>query len=146
MNVIKKCLIILCLLLPLPGIAYAPQISPIQGDTPDSAVSAYYVTKDPYIREIVDFLATCESGNRSNIRILDTNNKYSYGLLQFQAETFMGYGFGYKLLPQAERGEYMNLIYDGEFQKSVAYKMLEEDIHNVRHWTICAQRGGYITI
>ena len=143
MNVIKLC-ITLCLLLPLPGITNAPQISPIQGDTPDSAVSAYYVTKDPYIREIVAHLATCESGNRSDIRILDTNNKYSYGLLQFQAETFTGYGYGYKLLPQAEKGEYMNLIYDGEFQKSVAYKMLEEDINNVRHWTVCAQRGGYL--
>ena len=136
--------ILLFAIVAVPNMPITSQISPIQGDTPDSAVSAYYVTKDPHIREIVAHLATCESGNRSDIRIVDTNGLYSYGLLQFQAETFMGYGYGYKLLPQAEKGEYMNLIYDGEFQKAVAYKMLEEDINNVKHWTICAQRGGYL--
>ncbi len=44
-------------------------------------------------------LSQCESQQRSDITVLDTNNKFSYGLLQFQLATFMKFGKIYEVLP-----------------------------------------------
>ncbi len=48
----------------------------------------------------LEILADKESGNRADIRVLDTNGKYSYGCLQFQMETWLGFG---------KAGEYLQL-------------------------------------
>ena len=84
-------------------------------------------------------LAWCESSNRSNIVILDTNGKYSYGLLQFQEATWIYYMEKYNLAPFAERGELMNLIYDDYTQTKLATLILEEK-GAWRNWFNCLKR------
>ena len=41
--------------------------------------------------EWLDKLSFCESSNRVNLKTLDTNNHYSYGLYQFQIRTWLNY-------------------------------------------------------
>ena len=86
------------------------------------------------LRHWIERLALAESSNTATITILDVNNKHSYGCLQFQEQTFIGYVKRYKLLPEAEDGEIMNQIYDCPFQKDLAGRMIQEDYDNWRHW------------
>lgn len=39
------------------------------------------------MERLLDCMSFLESGNRDHLVILDTNNKYSYGILQFQIDT-----------------------------------------------------------
>lgn len=71
----------------------------------------------------IDHLATCESGNNPTIKILDTNNFYSYGYVQFQMATWLANG-GVK----AD-------IYNKDAQKKVAMKML--DAGGTHNWYNC---------
>ncbi len=90
----------------------------------------------------IDSLVAKESEGKSHIKILDHNDRYSYGCLQFQMETFESYIKRYDLLPHAEDSELENMIYDCDFQKLLTRKMIEEDPENWRHWyTSVAKRG-----
>lgn len=90
----------------------------------------------------IDSLVVKESEGRSHIKILDHNDRYSYGCLQFQMETFESYIKRYELLPHTEDSELENMIYDCDFQKLLTRKMIEEDPENWRHWyTSVAKRG-----
>ncbi len=82
----------------------------------------------------LDKLAAKESEGRSHIKILDHNNRYSYGCLQFQMETFRSYTRKYDLLLNTEDSELENMIYDCDFQKTLARKMIEDDRSNWRNW------------
>lgn len=82
--------------------------------------------KDKAILALIDSLVACESGNRWNIRVLDTNNRYSYGGLQFQMDTFIRYNRLYKVLPDMEDSEALNAIYDEWTQRELAYHILED--------------------
>jgi len=80
-------------------------------------------------------LEWCESGGRPNIKILDSNNKYSYGSFMFQMDTWLKYGKQYQLIPndispaQAEKD-----IFDYETQKKIANRMLIDKLgDNWRH-------------
>ena len=75
-----------------------------------------------------------ESEGREHIKILDHNNQYSYGCLQFQMATFRSYIRKYKLLANTEDAERENMIYDCEFQQVLARKMIEDDYSNWRNW------------
>lgn len=70
-------------------------------------------------------LAKCESGGNINAKVLDTNGKYSYGLLQFQKATFQ------KLC----QGELTNPI----DQIDCAVEILKEP-QGWRHWYNCLKR------
>lgn len=98
------------------------------------------VVESPDIWGWIDKLAFCESGNRSDIVILDTNGRYSYGCLQFQEATFRQYVARYNMLPHATHDEVMNLIFNCDFQKKLAHKMLEENYKNWRHWYNCSTK------
>lgn len=90
----------------------------------------------------INSLVTKESEGKSHIKILDHNDRYSYGCLQFQMETFEAYVKRYELLPNTEDSELENMIYDCDFQKLLTRKMIEEDPENWRHWyTSVAKRG-----
>ena len=91
----------------------------------------------PEIEKTLDRLSRCESNNRDDIKILDSNKKYSYGRFMYQEETFKGFVKEYKLLPEAEDLEIMNFIYDGEFQRELTGMMLTKDRENWRHWYNC---------
>lgn len=81
-------------------------------------------------------LAKCESSGRPNIKILDSNGKYSYGLYQFQLDTFYRFGKQYNILPNdLELKEAENLIYDPEIQTKLASRMLQDGLW--RNWYNC---------
>lgn len=79
-------------------------------------------------------LATAESGNRANIKVLDVNGRYSYGCLQFQMATFKSYSQRYGLADPATVTSWDALIYNCDFQKQVAKRMIQEKPGNWRHW------------
>lgn len=57
----------------------------------------------------------------------------SIGCYQFQPPTFIAGINRYQLLPYAEKAEYMNFIYDCDFQEKLVKLMLQED-NGWRHW------------
>ena len=78
----------------------------------------------------VEALAQCESGGRDTIKILDSNNKYSYGRLMFQKATWLSYS--------DEFGTSMENIYNGNLQTTVALYILNDG--GWRHWYNCAKK------
>jgi hypothetical protein len=70
-------------------------------------------------------LAQVESNGRERIKILDVNNKYSYGCLQFQEGTFRNYGVKYGLV--AKNANLESVIYDCTLQKQIAKRMIQEN-------------------
>ncbi len=76
---------------------------------------------------IINKLNKCENhGDWKCRKILDRNNKYSYGGLQFQLETFWGMGKKYNVLPQTmtleEAREY---VCDKDLQTLIATYMIK---------------------
>lgn len=117
---------LLCLFL-LPVLTYA--ISPY--DAPQSP-------KDVWLGK----LRYCESQNRDHITVMDTNNKYSYGGLQFQLETFMGFGKQYGILPkELTNEEGLLLIHNPYIQRGIALEMLNDNLSY--HWKNCRDKIGY---
>lgn len=82
----------------------------------------------------IERLAQQESGGRCNIKHLDVNNKYSYGVLQFQEETWKTQMQIFKLRPYAEPAELQNEIYDCALQKELTRKMIEKNPSSWGHW------------
>lgn len=81
---------------------------------------------------------TCENQTQDpDLRILDSNGRYSYGMLMFQADTWNRYVTKFNLLPDAEPAEYINLINDGALQKRLAKLMIEDNYEAWRNWTNC---------
>ena len=72
-------------------------------------------------------LEQCESNVDKDMKIIDSNNRYSYGILQFQMETFLREGKKYGLVDskitmvKAEK-----LIFNVELQEKLADKMLTD--------------------
>jgi len=81
--------------------------------------------------EWLDKLSFCESSNRVNLKTLDTNNHYSYGLYQFQMRTWSNY---------KELGTTQENIYDPVLQRLVAKHILDRGGQN--NWYICSKRIG----
>ncbi|MBI5220879.1 MAG: hypothetical protein HY978_03550 [Candidatus Liptonbacteria bacterium] len=79
-------------------------------------------------------LAELESHGKAQLKIVDHNGWHSYSCLQFQMPTFKEYVVKYNLLPEAEEPELENMIYDCDFQKQLAKKMLLDDPSNWQHW------------
>ena len=86
------------------------------------------------LKNWIENLVEYESNGSSTVKVLDWNGKYSYGCLQFQEQTFLGFTKGLKTLPNATDEEIMNFIYDCEYQKLLAFKMIETNYDNWRHW------------
>lgn len=86
---------------------------------------------------ILNKLAACESGNRPYVRVLDSNNEYSYGILQFQEETWKSQIAHFGFVPYAEPAERMNFIYDKDLQFRVAKAMLMENWNARLNWKNC---------
>ena len=77
----------------------------------------------------IEALSICENPTATP-RILDTNNRYSYGKLMFQKTTFDMYGEKYGL-PHDD-------IYSDEQQELIALNMLNDGLW--RHWRTCAKK------
>lgn len=88
------------------------------------------------IDKILDDLAMCESSNRNDVIILDSNNEYSYGRYQFQALTVKYYATKYNLLPDdLELVDYANWALDGDFSRLLARKVILDG--GWRNWFNC---------
>ncbi len=75
---------------------------------------------------------------------IDVNGELSYGCLQFQMATFKEQvNLLYEVdTSNFEQADWENLIYSCDFQKRLAYKMIEYDCDNWQHWrTSVAKRG-----
>lgn len=95
---------------------------------------------DASILHIIEGLAKCESGNNSHAINPDDGGSRSVGMLQFKDQTFKHYVRRYELLPHVEDEELKNWIWDGKFQKLLAYRMIEEDRNNLNHWKNCSKK------
>lgn len=82
----------------------------------------------------LDLLSFCESGQKEQIKVLDTNGKYSYGLLMFQRGTFDFFGEKYGLQHDD--------IYSRKQQLEIAKRMIEDGL--IYHWRNCAKKQGLI--
>jgi hypothetical protein len=67
---------------------------------------------------------------------IDSNGLRSYGCLQFQKETFLINlkKFYPEIYSHLEGDEWQNFIYSCEFQKELAYKMIQNNYYNWQHW------------
>ena len=74
---------------------------------------------------------------------IDSNNKISYGCLQFQMATFKQFFTRYfpDVAENMNESDWENQIHDCFMQKKVAYKMLEEDTDRWTHWRTSTERG-----
>ena len=101
-------------------------------------VEVDYLDSQPqYIKDLIQ----CESGGNWNAKVLDVNNRYSYGGLQFQSKTAWIYNEKYKVLPDLELNELPNVINDPYFQVELAKKILAEN-GGFKNWLVCAKMTG----
>lgn len=101
-------------------------------------VSPIFEPRQEILSEVDIFLSKleiCES-NGTDVKVLDTNGKYSYSYFQFQEETFNHFGELYKL-PH-------NDIYSRDQQYAIARKMIENGLW--RHWYNCSKKIGNIPL
>jgi hypothetical protein len=100
--------------------------------------------KEELLPEQVEWLkklATCESNGSSTIKVLDTNSRYSYGVFQWQLESFMSYAKKYKMLTEdATEKDALKIIYDYKFQRDLTIKVLNDGGQN--NWFNCSKRLG----
>lgn len=81
-------------------------------------------------------LQFCESRGREVIKIMDSNNRYSYGLMMFQMETFMREGKKYGILDKGLTvTEAEKIIYNIDLQEKIAHQMLLNG--GERNWYNC---------
>ncbi len=76
-------------------------------------------------------LELCESGGQ-DVRVLDTNNKYSYGYFQFQMDTFNRFGLLYHL----DHSD----IHSRPQQYAIAKAMVSDGLW--KHWYNCGKKIG----
>ena len=101
------------------------EIKPKEPEQPDATITA---------------LINCESGNRWDIRILDTNNAYSYGGLQYQIATFKRYGEKYNLIEKGLGEEALRtLVYSRDLQIKVTREVLKEPL-GIYNWYNCGKK------
>lgn len=77
-------------------------------------------------------LEQCESTGSTTATILDTNGKFSRGILQFQMSTWLRY--------EKDFGATTTNIYDADLQERVALSMLNAG--GWRNWFNCANKIG----
>lgn len=125
-------------------LAFLQTASPLEAPTTaiSNVVPQEEVQEETPLEKWLGLLSVCESNNREGIRILDTNNEYSYGLLQFQEQTFTSFSVAYNLFPNTELQELHNLLYDGYSQKVLAREMILRDYDNWKHWKNCVKKIG----
>jgi hypothetical protein len=104
------------------------------------AVSSPYMEKDLALNSVLKELSDCESSGRVKLKILDTNNRYSYSKFQFQAKTFLSYGKKYGIISdKVSEEEIENYIYDESLQNKIAGKMIENGLLEA-NWVNCYRK------
>lgn len=99
--------------------------------------------QDPEILAKMEKLSLCESNNREDVVIVDTNGYRSYGKFMFQLATFRQFAEQYELITKGlTNDELRPLLLDGELQSKLVYEMLENDPTAIGHWRNCANKHG----
>lgn len=120
----------------VPGQYEAPRWQISSQGTSLESNQVFSVPIDENLKKKIEILANCESSSRPLIKILDTNNRYSYGILQFQMQTWLSYGKLYDIETTEEN------IYNGDLQKELAYRMIQDKNSNWNHWYNCSTKHG----
>jgi thioredoxin-related protein len=81
----------------------------------------------------IDKASEIEYGHKKEFRILDSNNRYSYGCMRFQADTFV---------EESMKNKMYGDISDCEFQKSLAKTMILKNNKDWRHWYNTTKKIG----
>lgn len=97
-------------------------LNTVHAQAPNLTAGQLYSIK---MNQWLDRLETAESQNNTMMVILDTNDRYSYGCLQFQMDTFLTYSKEYGIT-----GEMM----DCGIQKELATKMIQGDYSAWSNW------------
>jgi len=118
----------------VPSIVQAPESKQLLNQQPLNQ------QPDP-IYKLIDKLANCESNNNPLVVNWEDNGSPSYGLLQFKERTFIHYTKRYNLMPKAEDNEILNNLFDGNYQRELAYRMLKEKAKNSVHWYNCSKQN-----
>lgn len=84
---------------------------------------------------LIDQLAWCESRNNPNAINPHDPDTGSYGLVQFKIDTFYRYNQIYRVVPDLERNEVINIIFDGETQKKLSKNIIRDG--GWRNWYNC---------
>ena len=108
---------------------YAPQVAESLNLPPKQA-------KNQAILAQIDRLAECESGNNINALNPDDGGTPSYGLYQWKEDSFWRYNLIYRVAPDLERQEIMNIIYDREVQTKLTKLVLSEP-NGYKNWLNC---------
>ena len=94
---------------------------------------------EPYLNA----LSQCESGGRTDIKVLDVNGYYSYGKYQYQLLTWRRYGIKF--------GYWDNTITDTELRTHIYKEWLQDDMtarilltekNGWRNWVTCGKKAG----
>lgn len=80
--------------------------------------------------KLIEKLNKCENyGRWDNRKIIDSNNRYSYGGLMFQKSTFLGYGHESGILPEwIDDTNFEKYIYDRDIQTAIAEYMIKQGV------------------
>lgn len=125
---IAICLVILASLCLFAKIVEAPIIV-----NPAEAKEAEPARDD--LDRLIDQLAWCESRNNPLIVNPADPDTRSVGLLQFKDETFWRYNQIYKVVPDLEKHEVANVIFDGDIQRALAKEILKDG--GWKNWYNC---------
>jgi hypothetical protein len=87
-------------------------------------------TKEVHYPDLIAKLNCCENRCKwDENKILDRNDKYSYGGLMFQMATFLQYGKKYNVLPEwVDESNFETYIYDRDIQTLIADKMIADGL------------------
>lgn len=85
------------------------------------------------------YLIKCESSG--NIYAINPHDPVSgsFGLVQWKTESFWHYNQVYHLLPDLQREEVVNIIYDPTIQIEMAKRVLEEP-DGWKNWYVCLKK------
>ena len=92
----------------------------------------------------IDKLAFCESSNNPEAINRFDGGSPSYGYIQWKEDSFWRYNNVFKVLPDLERGEVMNVIKCKDTQIELARRVIltEHSGRGWRNWWNCARRAG----
>jgi hypothetical protein len=123
---------------------------PLVAETPTKKdiVSAVIVSKreNRSHPELIAKLNCCENRCKwDENKIVDSNGKYSYGGLQYQRDTFLGYGHESGVLPTwIDKTNFKEFIYDKDVQTLIAEYMITIGIaDSYGGWFNCFRNPKY---
>lgn len=120
-------------------------VLPMLPSTTTYTAEAAIAAKKPTLTHAQDLwlasLEWCESRGNPNVKVLDSNDKYSYGAFQFQMQTFLWQGKKHGLVATStteKQGK--TLIYDYGLQRQLVAIMVSNGLEY--HWKNCTRKIG----